>query len=51
MLDSVKIMLAGRKSYRTGGGEIPVASLNYDEKTAFDGREFYDFYAEANKKK
>ena len=51
MLDSVKIMLAGRKSYRTGGGEIPVASLNYDEKTAFDGKEFYDFYAEANKKK
>ena len=51
MLDSVKIMLAGRKSYRTGGGEIPVASLNYDEKTAFDGKKFYDFYAEANKKK
>ena len=43
--------LRGRKSYRTGGGEIPVASLNYDEKTAFDGKKFYDFYAEANKKK
>lgn len=51
MLDSVKIMLAGKKSYRTGGGEITLASLNYDEKTAFDGKEFYDFYAAANAKK
>lgn len=51
MLDSVKIMLAGKKSRITDGGEIALASLGYDETTAFDGKEFYDFYAAANAKK
>ncbi len=51
MLDSVKIMLAGKKSKLTGEGEIALASLGYDETTAFDGKEFYDFYAAANAKK
>ncbi len=51
MLDSIKIMLAGKKSYCTGGGEISLASLNYDEKTAYDGKAFYDFYSAANAKK
>lgn len=51
MLDSIKIMLAGKKSRSTGGGEISLASLNYDEKTAYDGKAFYDFYSAANAKK
>ncbi len=51
MLDSIKIMLAGKKSAALGGKAVALADLAYDEETRFDGKEFYDFYANANKRK
>lgn len=49
MLDPIYIMLAGKKSQTTGKAE-PVAELKEDDP-CFDGLEFYNFYANANKKK
>lgn len=44
MADSVKLMLAGKKSFECGGTEIPVAGLNECD-CGFDGAAFEKFYA------
>ncbi len=50
MCDAVRIMLAGKKSRENGGLEMLISEL-CESDVGFDGKKFYDFYANANKKK
>lgn len=47
MADSVRLMLAGKKSFEYGGAEIPVAGLNEGD-CGFDGYAFEEYYASKN---
>jgi hypothetical protein len=49
MTDSIKIMLAGKKSMANGGTTENIADLT-ESDPSFDGTEFEEFYAAAQRK-
>lgn len=49
MCDSVRIMLAGKKSRENGGLEMPIDELNEND-IGFDGYAFEEFYAASQRK-